>query len=374
MKVGGGAVEVGGTVAGDGCSPTQRNGDAEAIIGEVISAFQRRLIALDSVLLRDAETFSELSGQARSILRDVLEVPEQEDPLTAEHPGPDPLLSVEAGTNRARRGVHPTQSLQAADELFDVALPIIVRHRGLTGQGLVSVSQRLHKAITRRLTLASLPYVDFLLTKVHSIGQQERYRMSRELHDRVGHGMALAMQRFDLHRFFDGTDAVRAEREFNAGLASLDDVIRTVRQLSTELRKSVGEEGIKTAIESFLRESEVFGVVTSLEITGDAKIIPAPISEELFLIIREACRNATKHGHPSELRVTLTVTEAEVFATVSDNGRGFRVDAPDNCGSGGMPAMAERAELLNGTLEVSSEVGEGTTVAVRAPLTGGEKL
>jgi signal transduction histidine kinase len=366
-------VGVGGRRGGNTSPPNQQVVDTQAIIEEVIKAFLRRLAVLGSALLQDVITFGELSDQVRSILDEVLGIPEPEDAsppqaISQAAPVPDPLLSVEVGTSRARSGIHPVESIQAAGELFDVALPIIARYHSLTGREILDVSQRLHQAIMNRIALASLPYVEFLLAKVHATGEKERQRISRDLHDRVGHAMALALQHFDMHRYFSDVDSARANQEFTAGLTSLDDALRTVRQLSSELRRSVGEDGIKAAVESYLRDVVTSGVQTSVSITGDAKVLPPTISEELYLIMREACHNALIHGQPSELRVALTVTEAEFVGTVADNGLGFIVGTPGNSAGGGMPSMAERVELLNGTLTVDSAVGEGTTVNVRVPL------
>lgn len=368
---------VGGNPAGDPPLGSRQDVDTEAVIDDVLTAFRRRLAGLDSALLQDALTSQELAKQVRSILQDVLGLPEPGDALPAHSIGPadsDPLLSIEVGTSRARRGIHPVESLRAAGELFDVALPVIVRSYRLQDLEILNVSQRLHESIMKRISLASLPYVEFLLTKLHASREEERHRISRELHDRVGHGMALALQHLDMHNYFSGTDDVRAEREFQAGLMSLNEALRTVQHLSAELRRSVGEDGIKSAISSYLQDNVPGDIDASLEITGDPKMLPPTISEELYLIMREACRNALRHAHPTEMRLTMAVTESEVTATVSDNGCGFRVKAPDTSAGGGLPSMTERVELLNGILTVESAIGAGTTVTVRVPLTNGGTL
>lgn len=365
-------------VAGDpleqGRSLGNEDVDTQAILDEVLSVFRRRLVSLDSPLVEDPAVFREVSDQVRSIIKDVLEFDGPHDALRVQsitQADPDPLLSIEVGTSRARRGVHPVESLRAAAELFNVALPTIVRHYGLQGLEILDISQRLHRSIMNRIAFASLPYVEFLLTKIHSSGEKERHRISRELHDSVGHGMALAQQHFDLHRYYTGIDKSRAEREYRAGQTSLSEALRTVQHLSTELRRSVGEGGIKVAIESYLQDNITGGIEASLAITGDAKLLPPPISQELYLIMREACRNALRHGQPSEIRLTIAITELEVTAEVSDNGRGFSVGAPDTPVGGGLLSMAERVELLDGTLRVESVIGEGVTVTARVPLSGG---
>jgi signal transduction histidine kinase len=357
-------VRVGGSPAGSSPTVSYREVDTQAIIDDVLTAFRRRPTALGSALLQDDGTSKELAEQVRSVLQDVLVLPASGGQSTS-------LLSIEVGPSRTRRGIHPVESLRVAGELFDVALPIIVRHCGFQDLEILNVSRRLHQSIMRRVSVASLPYVEFLLAKLHSSREEERHRISRELHDRVGHGMALALQHFDLHRYFSEFDDVRAEREFRAGFTSLDEALRTVSSFSAELRRSVGDDGVKAAIESYLQDNVPDKVDASLEIIGDAKMLSAPVSEELYLIMREACRNALRHGYPTELRLTIKVTESEVTAAVSDNGIGFSAEAPDTPVGGGLPSMRERAELLNGSLTVESAIGEGTTVTVQVPLTCG---
>lgn len=195
----------------------------------------------------------------------------------------------------------------------------------------------------------------------------ERRRISRELHDRVGHEMALALQHLDLHKYFLGTGDERSERELDAGVTSLDEAFRAVRSLSSELRGLVGKDGIRASIETYLHDHVPGDIETSLEVTGEASRLSQAISEELYLIMREACRNALRHGQPAELHLTVSAGESEVTGTVRDNGRGFRIGSPDSPPGGGMASMTDRVKLLNGTLEVVSAIGQGTTVTARIP-------
>jgi signal transduction histidine kinase len=361
---------VGGSSAGDASLPSYQDADAQEIIDEVTRTFISRLAALNSALLQDADTLEQLYEQVRSTILEVLARTKSTidpAPQSTSLGATGPFLSI-VGASRAYQGIHPAESLRAAGELFDVALPIIVRHRGFQGTEIPLVSQRLHQAIINRVALASLPYVESLLAKLHSYAEKERHRISRELHDSVGHEIALSRQHFDMYRYFSGNDREKADHEFMTGLSSLDEALRTVRHLSTELRRSVDRDGIQAAIDSYLRNNVPVGIQASLQIIGDAKILPASINEELYMIMREACRNALRHGQPSEIRLTMMITESEVTAAISDNGCGFSAGALDNPACGGMQSMTERVELLNGLLEVESTVGEGTTITARVPL------
>jgi signal transduction histidine kinase len=373
----GGAVGVAGSPAGGATPPGHQDLDTQAVIDEVLSAFRQRLASLDSASLEEIGASPELSEQVGSVLKDVLSMLAPPDTLrvrsNSRPVSADNLFPLDLGTIRASRGTYLIESLKAASALFDVALPIIVRRCGLEGLKILDLSQRLHQVIMDGLALASRPQVELLLTELDASREDERRRISRELHDRVGHGMALALQHLDLYRHFRRTADSRAEHEFEVGFTSLDDAFRTVRSLSTKLRASVGQDSITTAIETYLRDHvRTSGITASLEIAGDANALAPSIGEELYLVMREACRNALRHGVPSEIRLTMTVSESEVTVAVSDNGCGFSLEAPDTPGEGGLASMTERVEQLSGKLKIESAIGAGTTVTARVPLPGGE--
>jgi signal transduction histidine kinase len=89
--------------------------------------------------------------------------------------------------------------------------------------------------------------------------------------------------------------------------------------------------------------------------------------DEVFLIVREAVRNALNHGAPAEVVVTLAVTPHELRASVRDDGVGFSTQDDPPAHGLGLPAMRERAELVGGTIAISSGPG-GTHVQLVVPL------
>jgi signal transduction histidine kinase len=90
------------------------------------------------------------------------------------------------------------------------------------------------------------------------------------------------------------------------------------------------------------------------------------IRREIYLIFKEAVSNVALHSHARETRVELELVKDELILRVSDNGRGF--DPASGNGGNGLIHMRERAAELNGTFEIHSAPGEGTTITLRAPL------
>jgi signal transduction histidine kinase len=353
-------------VAPDDPSDRAARAGHRELVESVVADYVRRLVAENNALVRDADRTREVVRQAELVLGDVVL---GSGPPTVPVAGEARLLSVEVGTNRARGGVHPTESLRAAALLFEVALPVlIVRCTDGTPAQTLDLSRRLHTAVMDRVTVAALSYVDFLKDRLQASRQDERRRIARELHDRIGHGMGLARQNLDLFQHYTEHDPARAPAKMANALGSLAEAMRTVQQLSAELRRSVGDAGLEPALRSYLRANVPPEVTWSLEVAGDTKTLPANVGEELYLILREATRNALRHADAGRIQVGVDIGESSVTAFVTDDGRGFEPAGTPAAPGGGLPSMTERAELLQADLDLTSTPGRGTTVRLVVPL------
>ncbi|ROO59057.1 histidine kinase/DNA gyrase B/HSP90-like ATPase [Micromonospora sp. Llam0] len=345
-----------------------RSPDTTGILDEIFVAFTTALRQQGNQLISRPEVVEQLAGQVASVLDDVAAQLELPDAPRVALTGEARLSSVEIGAQRAEHGIHPVESLRAAITLFEVGLPIINREFDPSDSiSATRISNLFHKAIMARVAIGSMSYVTFLMAKLQESRQEERRRIARELHDRVLHGMSLTLHRLDLNRHYAEHDQARARAHLDSAVEYLGEAVRTVQQLSAELRCCVGEEGLASALRDYLKVTTPPSVRASLRITGDAKALPPDTTEELYLILREAVRNALRHAAPSQLDVTVDVAATEVRAVVSDDGRGFDPGGPDRAG-GGLPSMRERTLLLRGRLAVVSEPGKGTRVEVRVPL------
>ena len=113
------------------------------------------------------------------------------------------------------------------------------------------------------------------------------------------------------------------------------------------------------------------GEDVDLAFSGDGSAIPKPVGVQVYLLMREAVRNAVKHSGCERITVRLEVGDGEVYGRVEDDGEGFDPEAVGKASPSwgvGLRSMAERAEMLGGELRVSSRPGVGTSVEVRVPL------
>jgi signal transduction histidine kinase len=110
-----------------------------------------------------------------------------------------------------------------------------------------------------------------------------------------------------------------------------------------------------------------------VNITGRVQPLPSTVEHHLLRIGQEAITNAVKHAQPKTIQVTLDYSDKELRLSVKDDGNGFVPDAPlkgGNTGHFGLKGIRSRARKINGNLSITSQPGQGATVAVSVGLNG----
>jgi len=194
----------------------------------------------------------------------------------------------------------------------------------------------------------------------------ERVRISRELHDRVAHDMAVVLQGLQLHEALRENDPERAAAKLGAAKATIRSALDATRDLSSELRRPAVEGGMEVALRELLGTYVPDDVKTSFSFDGDESSILEHIRSQFYLIVREAVRNAVKHSGCHHLTVEIEALPGKVFGSVGDDGCGF--DAEGAHDGVGLESMRERAELLKGALHLVPGPGGGTMLEVSVPL------
>jgi signal transduction histidine kinase len=202
------------------------------------------------------------------------------------------------------------------------------------------------------------------LTHAIEGAEQERRRWARELHDETLQGLgALQMMLATAVRESspDKRDAIvlKASEQTRAEIDRL-------RRLIVELRPAeLDELGLEPALEALAdrRGGDGLGVSVQADLDGE-RWAPA-LESAIYRIVQEALTNAAKHAGSSHATVSVAAAESSIELRISDDGRGFDVEAPSS--GYGLVGMRERATLLGGQLEVASAAGEGTTVRAILP-------
>lgn len=337
---------------------------------ELITVFADELRRINSPIMRDQESARQVVENYATILADVAE--ELRDPEVVMGGGRRGL-SREIAESRVNSRIHPTESLRAAGALFDITLDWLGRELGLDGSGDRAMREAircLNDSLTRRLRDASAWYASYLLGEVHRIQTQERAALARELHDKVSYGMVVGHQRLEAYRRLAHKDPERARQRVIEAQAALAEAMETIRQLISNLRVSDDVENLEKALATFLRESAGPDVSTDLRVNGDEYWLTPEVREEVFLIVREALRNALTHGRPDHVRVIIDVAPHELRATIDDDGIGF--DPGSTEAGAGLSIMEERAALAGGVLAISSTRGKGARVELIVPILRGD--
>ena len=93
------------------------------------------------------------------------------------------------------------------------------------------------------------------------------------------------------------------------------------------------------------------------------------IETHLYRVVQEALNNVSKHAVASRVRVQLARRDAQLVLAISDDGRGFQLPGGTRAGRGlGLVSMRERAQIVNGSIEVQSTPGQGTTIVLKLPV------
>jgi len=202
----------------------------------------------------------------------------------------------------------------------------------------------------------------------------ERDRISRELHDRVAHSMGVVYQSLQLNKVLAESAPERAREKLAVAEETARCALDQTRNLAIELRRSVAEEtenGVATALRTLLETSAPDGVEAGFSFSGDESLVPQDVGAQVYLVMREAIRNALKHSGCEGVTAGLEVHPGEVVGTVTDDGDGFDPEAASDDGRGiGLRSMRERAEMVGGELHLTSHPGDGTRIEIRVPLEG----
>ena len=210
-----------------------------------------------------------------------------------------------------------------------------------------------------------------LSKRVLSIQEEERRAISRELHDDAG--QSLAALKIGLHRLSQ-SPTLAAELAAEC-ISTVDQVIEKLRSLAQELRPpQLDQLGLPDALRWLVeRQQRATGVDFSCEFVGvgDRRHPPA-LEAACYRIAQEAINNATRHGRPRKVAVTVEGDGKLLKLAVRDDGTGFdeavaRSRAAKG-GSLGLISMEERAELAGGRLKVRTVPGAGTTITACFPI------
>jgi PAS domain S-box-containing protein len=215
--------------------------------------------------------------------------------------------------------------------------------------------------------------MEFYIKQITRAQENERLRISRELHDETAQVLAT------LSRGLDSliTGEKKLKKPVVDSLKKLhemaDSSLEGVRRFSQDLRPSILDDlGLVPALEWLITELENnYEIATKVNITGKRKRLTPEIELTVFRIVQEVLSNIRRHSRAASVEVRLDFGADALTLVIIDNGEGFDIPTRTSdlalSGKLGIIGMRERARLVGGTMIVQSEKGSGTTVTLRIP-------
>jgi signal transduction histidine kinase len=200
--------------------------------------------------------------------------------------------------------------------------------------------------------------------------QAERARIATALHDDTIQVMTASLIALD--RLAAAATDERTSSAAQAARATIHDAAERTRRLMFELRPAVlYERGLAGAIPPIAEEAaREIGADADVEITGQR--FSNAVEELVYRTLQEAITNARKHSKASRISVRVGVEDDVMVSSVSDDGRGFDLQAAREARQGflhiGLETMAERVRMAGGDIRIHSAAGQGTEVSFEIPL------
>lgn len=206
---------------------------------------------------------------------------------------------------------------------------------------------------------------------LQTIREEERTGIAREIHDELGQQLTgLKMDTAWLVKKL-ATEDMAVREKVSDMLLLLDNTIKTVRKISSDLRPGILDDlGLVAALEWQSNEFEKHSGISCWFITSIGDLdIDKNLSTGIFRVYQETLTNIMRHANATQVDTSLVENENYLILTVHDNGKGFDTASIKNKNTLGLLGMKERAGMLNGKLIIETETGQGTTITLEVPLT-----
>ncbi|HWZ45880.1 MAG TPA: histidine kinase [Candidatus Saccharimonadales bacterium] len=200
-----------------------------------------------------------------------------------------------------------------------------------------------------------------------SIREEERARISREVHDELGQSLtAVKMDLAWLAKRLPEKNSQMLKRVRSTQQLA-DSIIQSIRRISTELRPAVLDLGLAAALEWQIQEFQArSGILCKVRLLT-REVVASNASTAMFRIFQETLTNVARHAKATRAEVVLQKQRDHLVLLIRDNGRGFDQSDPSLANSLGLLGMRERAAILGGRLKIASAPGKGTTVTAWIP-------
>jgi two-component system CheB/CheR fusion protein len=200
--------------------------------------------------------------------------------------------------------------------------------------------------------------------------EEERRRISRELHDNLNQRLALVEMGLDKLKQAQPKSQSKIVGELDQLRAYTAEISEIIVNMARQLHPStIGLLGLSVTLASYCKE---FEKLQGTEVRFTESRVPESLPEEvalnLFRVTQEALQNIAKHSLANSVSVSLAGVDGSIRLTIKDDGKGFDPDSAKSKGGLGLISMSERARLIGGTLSVTSKPRAGASVELLVPV------
>lgn len=271
------------------------------------------------------------------------------------------LLNSEAKAQRAERNVIIALALALLLGLILISIYFIQRNR----------IARKNEQIAKQKLEATLDEQEIKTFNAVIEGQEEeRMRIARDLHDRLGSMLSTVKLLFSALEEKIDRNQEKNQEQYTKANSLLDEACVEIRRISHNLGSGmVANFGLERAVAELCESIDQSGQISCKASSfGMENKLKLDIEIGIYRMIQEAVNNAIKHANAQSIEVQLNQTEDEVIIMVEDNGKGFNYREADLKEGMGLGNIKNRAEKLGGTFNVDSAVGRGSTLVIEIPL------
>lgn len=206
--------------------------------------------------------------------------------------------------------------------------------------------------------------------KIIKAQEEERRRVSREIHDGPAQAMANIVFRAEVCERLIDVDVERSKRELGVLREQVRGCLKETRKIIFDLRPMTLDDlglvpTVKRVVDNLKERQNMAGEVL---VIGEERRLDSYVEIGLFRIIQEALNNVEKHAKATQVRVVVEFQRDFIQAVIEDDGQGFDMEAVGGNESFGLMGMRERVNLLRGDLTLKAAPGQGTKVRVRVNL------
>ena len=204
---------------------------------------------------------------------------------------------------------------------------------------------------------------------VNELHKEERAAFAREIHDQLGQQLArIKMDTSWLSSKIENRNDL-IDQKIKDALTLIDDTIETVRGINKGLRPRIIDDlGLFAAIEWLAIDFTSYsGLSCMLNIDMAEPEFSKLLSDNIYRIFQEALTNIVRYAEATEVKASITYMDTNMLITIQDNGKGFNKKIKKR-GSFGLIGLKERASVINGSLEIISEINKGTTIKLLVPV------